>query len=144
MLYGRDKYEGFQDTAPFKHLMIRFLLHAMNNHETAPLHVIAPDALCLLGVSSVYDPEFFEEIKQQLLKIQESLPVEGAPPYVPADEPVFLLRSADPLGPVIAQNWIDTATKVGVSADRIKSATEQVERMKNYHEETRPSDLYTV
>lgn len=141
MLFGRDKYEAFQDTSPFKHLLIRFLFNAMNTHETIPLSVITPDALSLLGVDSIYDPANFDEIRGKLNKLLESMPAEGSAPYIPVNEPVFLLRSADPLGPVLAEQWIATATKMGVSADRIKSATEQVERMKAWHEDTHPADL---
>lgn len=141
MFYGRDKYEGFQDTTPLKHFVISFLLSAMDTHAQLPQTAQALEALKLLGVSYVYEPMFFDEIRSILQTIKDGLPAQDTPPYVPENEPVFLLRSADPMGAAIAQNWVDTAIKQGVSADRVKSATEQVERMKSYHEETRPSDL---
>lgn len=142
MFFGRDKYESFQDSIPFKHMLIRLLQTAMTpSQEDTMLGSFAEDALRLLKIQVSFQRGNYPVIRTAIANILESMPPEGTPPYVPESEPVFLLRSADPIGAVIAQNWVETATKLGVSALRIKSAAEQVERMKDYHEETKPADL---
>lgn len=142
MFYGRDAYESFQDTNPFKHVLARLLQTAMQpGQDDTLLGSFAEDALRLLKIQVSFQRGNYPLIRAKLGEILEAMPPEGTPPYIPESEPVFLLRSADPLGTTIAQNWVDTATKLGVSALRIKSASEHVERMRDYHEETKPADL---
>lgn len=142
MFYGRDKYESFQDTTPYKHMLVRLLQTAMHpGYGDTLLGSFAEDALRLLKIEVSFQPENFESIRTQLNTLMQSLAPEGSPSYIPEEEPVFLLRSTDPIGAVVAKNWVDTATNMGVSSLRIKSASEQVERMKEYHGATVPADL---
>jgi hypothetical protein len=142
MFFGRDKYEAFQDTTPYKHVLARMLRTAMiGNQADTLLGSFAEDAMRLLKIELSFRRENFEEINRQLSKILETLHPENALPYVPENEPVFLVRSADPLGTTVVQEWINLATRTGVSGDRVKSATDQLERMRAYHEDTRPVDL---
>lgn len=142
MHYGRDKYESYQDTNPYKHVLIQTVITVMEQAQhNDPLVRVAASALRLLKIEIPFRPQNYVEIRTQLDELLLRLPAPGTLPYIPEGEEVFLLRGADPLGPDIAQTWVDTATRLGVSAERIQSAQEQVNRMRDYHHETRPADL---
>lgn len=141
MIFGRPKYESFQDTNPYKHLLIRFILNSMDNHDISPLTAIAPDALALLGLDVVYDPANFPKIREELDSIRNSIPTEGAPCAIPLNEPVFLLRAMDPLAASAAKHWLDISTKHGLSANRALSASTQIAAMEKYHQEVQSSGL---
>ena len=142
MLYGRDKYESFQDTNPYKHLLIRMVSAAMRDaRDSTEQAGFAADALRLLKIDIPFAATNFPQIREKLQELVSTMPAEGTAPYIPEDELVFLLRGADPLGHVVGQLWVDKATSKGVSGARIKSAQEQVDRMREYHFETRPADL---
>lgn len=45
---------------------------------------------------------------------------------IPVDEPIFILRAQDVTAPFLIANWCETATRMGVSEDKIAQATEHM------------------
>ncbi len=133
MIFGNDKYECFQDVTPYRLFLIRFVSAAIEHMLLNGLLFQHPsDALKLLGIDIPFEEANFPDIMLKLNEMLKEMPPEGTPPYIPVNERVFLLRSADPLGPSAAQHWVAEATKAAVSAKRITSATEQIAAMQEY------------
>jgi len=139
MIYGSDKYECFQDITPYEYMLVRLILSATHDgREDTAMGRFAADALRLLNVDILFKQSNFEEIRNRMQEMLAFFPPEGTPPYIPKDEPVFLLRSTDPAAPKVIETWIETATKLGVSGCRIKSASEQLLRVKAYSSKLNP------
>lgn len=140
MIYGNDKYECFQDITPYEYMLIRLVLSATHDgREDTAMGRLAADALRLLRVDILFKQSNFDEIRERMQEMLAFFPPEGTPPYIPIDEPVFLLRSTDPVAPKVIETWIEMATKLGVSGCRIKSATEQLARIKERVLKLKPS-----
>lgn len=53
---------------------------------------------------------------------------------IPSDEPVFLIRGKDIVGPSAVEAWADLAEKVGASEHIVAAARRQAELMREYQE----------
>jgi len=133
MLFGYSKYESIQDSTPYKHFLVEFCLKFLSNPDPAMMQFVS-EALVLLGVHIDSTTMTFEEINVKLREVQESLTPKSVGSYIPTDEPVFLLRSKDPLGPPTVEEWIKAATRRAVGAERLKSAINQLAAMRMYNE----------
>jgi hypothetical protein len=51
---------------------------------------------------------------------------------IPADEPVFLIRAQDIIGPSIVDTWADLAEARGASDHIVEAAREQARRMREW------------
>jgi hypothetical protein len=54
---------------------------------------------------------------------------------IPEDEPVFVIRGKDVLGPTMILHWINSAKQLGVNQDKIERAYEHVNDMLNFQKE---------
>jgi len=54
---------------------------------------------------------------------------------IPEDEPVFLIRAQDALGPDIVDQWADWAEEEGAKEDIVEHAREHAEAMRKWQEE---------
>lgn len=58
---------------------------------------------------------------------------------IPADEPVFLIRGTDIVGPITIEAWADFAEKSGASAHIVAAARRQAELMREYQDRNKVS-----
>ena len=51
---------------------------------------------------------------------------------IPEDEPVFLIRGKDAVGPETLRNWADSAARIGAGHDIVQAAREQADEMERW------------
>lgn len=63
--------------------------------------------------------------------------VHGKPgvPLNESDEPVFIIRSQDLLGPTVVRNYAESASRHGASAELVASAYAAADKMSNWQGE---------
>lgn len=51
---------------------------------------------------------------------------------IPEDEPVFLVRAQDAVGPSVVEDWANRAESRGVDPEMVSKARKQANRMRQY------------
>ena len=59
---------------------------------------------------------------------------------IPIDEPVFLLRGADPIAVATVKFWLDLSKDAGIHRDKAQIVTNHMTKMSEWYDNTQKGD----
>ncbi len=75
-----------------------------------------------------------KDYQERIIDAAEKLRAEGVP-FIPEDEPVFLLRAKDVTAPSVVRHWAMLAEQAGADDRIVKAALAQAQAMSDWQKE---------